>query len=80
MSLNASDAGERRLATAAAVAWVALLVVAAAALSLGLGRLPAHILGAFVVMAVPALSTAALLAAPAGGRPKKTVPRRRGAA
>ena len=66
--INASDAGERRLAVTAAVAWLAVLTLAAAALSLGLGRLPGPIFGAFVVMAVPALATAALLATAVGGR------------
>lgn len=68
VSLNASDVGERRLAVMASAAWLALLLVAGAALSLGLGPLPGSIIGAFALMAAPALVTAAALAKTDGPR------------
>jgi cell cycle sensor histidine kinase DivJ len=61
IALDASAAGERRVAAAGSAAWLAVLAVAGLALAIGLGPLSGAVLGAFVLMGVPALVTALVL-------------------
>jgi len=61
IALDASAAGERRVAAAGSAAWLAVLVVVGLGLALGLGPLSGAIIGAFALMAVPALVTALAL-------------------
>ena len=57
IALDASAAGERRIAAAGSASWLVLLAVAGLAIGLGLGPLSGALIGAFVLMGVPALVT-----------------------
>jgi cell cycle sensor histidine kinase DivJ len=61
IAIDASAAGERRVAAVGSAVWLAVLAVAGLALALGLGPLSGAIVGAFVLMGVPALATALAL-------------------
>ncbi|MEI9889886.1 MAG: histidine kinase dimerization/phospho-acceptor domain-containing protein [Caulobacteraceae bacterium] len=61
VALNASAAGERRLAAASAGAWLAVLAAAGLALAFGFGPLSGSVVGALALMAAPALVSALLL-------------------
>ncbi|MGZ3278862.1 MAG: sensor histidine kinase [Caulobacteraceae bacterium] len=69
IALDASAAGERQLAAAGSAAWLGVLVVVGLGVALGLGPLSGAVVGAFAVMAVPALVTA--LALNAGDGPRR---------
>jgi cell cycle sensor histidine kinase DivJ len=57
IALDASAAGERRIAAVGSASWLTLLAVAGLAIGLGLGPLSGALIGAFVLMGVPALVT-----------------------
>jgi cell cycle sensor histidine kinase DivJ len=61
VALNVSAVSERRLAAAAAGAWLGVLVVAGVGLGFGLGPLSASVVAALAAMAVPALVSALVL-------------------
>ena len=69
VALNASAAGDRRLAAAAAGAWLAILAVAGAGLGFGLGPLSAPLVAALALMAIPAVASAITLST--GDGPKR---------
>jgi cell cycle sensor histidine kinase DivJ len=71
IALDASAAGERRLAAAAATVWLGVLAVASIALAVGFGPLSDWTIAALGAMGAPALVMALLLSAGDG-------PRRRG--
>jgi cell cycle sensor histidine kinase DivJ len=68
IALDASAAGERRIAAAGAAAWLAVLATAGLGMALGLGPLSGSVIFAFVLMGVPALATALVLRAGDGLR------------
>ena len=61
VALNVFVVSERRLAAAAAGAWLGVLVVAGVGLGVGLGPLSASVIAALALMAVPALVSALVL-------------------
>ena len=67
IALDASAAGERRLAAAGAAAWLGVLLVSGLAIALGLGPLSGAVTLALVVMGVPSLVTAVVLGGSSDG-------------
>ena len=68
VALNVFVVSERRLAAAAAGAWLGVLVVAGVGLGVGLGPLSASVIAALALMAVPALVSALVLSSGDGPR------------
>ena len=68
VALNASAAGERRLAVATGLVWIALLGAAGLGLSAAFGGLPGPVLWALALMAAPGAASMLILASADGPR------------
>jgi cell cycle sensor histidine kinase DivJ len=67
IAIDASAAGERRLAAAGAAVWLGVLAVVGLGIAFGLGPLSGALISAFAVMGIPALVTALVLGGSADG-------------